>query len=151
MITNRYDFINLINTTKNILEIGVLDKPCININSSNYKVIDVFTTQELKDLYKNDPYVNIENIKNVDYINKNNDIYNKIIDIYFDYIVSSHNIEHSPCLISFLINLSSVLKSDGKIFLMIPDHRYCFDKYRNESTILDVLDISEMRLAADSI
>jgi hypothetical protein len=137
-ICNRYDFINLIDQTKNILEIGPL---CFNVfnNRKNIKTLDYFTTEELKDNYKNDQNVNIENIINVDYSVKNLS-YSEVIDIKFDICFSSHNIEHTCCLISFLKNVSSVLNDTGYFFLCIPDYNYCFDRHRNPSNILEVLD-----------
>jgi hypothetical protein len=44
-----------------------------------------------------------------------------------------------PCLVSFLKNLSSVLADQGMIYLAIPDKRFCFDHFKNESNIYDVL------------
>jgi len=70
---------------------------------------------------------------------KNINKYTDIINETFDVCVSSHNLEHMPCIVTFLNNISSILNKGGYLFLAIPDYRYCFDKYRNPSTIFDVL------------
>jgi hypothetical protein len=90
--------------------------------------------------YKNDPSIDIENICKVDYPIKGNLKYNEVINEKFNYCVSSHNIEHSPCIVTFLQNISSVLEYGGLIFLAIPDYRYCFDHYRKPSDIFEVLE-----------
>lgn len=139
IIYNRNDFFNLIDRTKNILEIGPLCFPIMDTNSENVKVLDYFTQDELKENYKNDPNVNINNICKVDYAVKNQK-YHEVIFDKFDFCVSSHNIEHSPCIVTFLQNISSVLNSGGYLFLAIPDYRFCFDKHRNQTSIFEVFD-----------
>lgn len=138
-IKNRYDFINLINQDLDILEIGPLCFPCMNHSKPNVKSVDYFSKDELIENYKNDPNIVSNKIINVDYVIKDNKKYADIIDSKFDVCFSSHNIEHVPCLISFLNNISDIIKSNGYFFLAIPDYRYCFDRYRNESNIFEVL------------
>lgn len=48
----------------------------------------------------------------------------------FDYIVSSHNIEHLPNPIRFLRSCGTVLKANGILSMAIPDRRLCFDHFR---------------------
>ncbi|MDC0986222.1 methyltransferase domain-containing protein [Alphaproteobacteria bacterium] len=52
----------------------------------------------------------------------------------FDYIVASHVIEHIPDPIRFLQECEKILKPDGKVSLVVPDKRYCFDFYRPLTT-----------------
>ncbi len=139
LIKNRNDFISIINKNKDILEIGPLDKPILDMSKENIKSLDYFTVEELKETYKNDVNVNLNKIVKVSYVVRDVNIYSDIIKERFDYCISSHNIEHAPCMVSFLNNISSVLKDDGLIFLCIPDYRYCFDRFRNQSTIFEVL------------
>jgi hypothetical protein len=121
------------------LEIGPLHAPICRRDTHNIKYIDVCNTEELKTRYTNDPNVPIENIVDVDYVWRG-ELYGNLISERFDYVVSSHNIEHVPCLIAFLNSLSSCLKVGGKIYLAIPDKRYCFDHFKPESSIAEVLD-----------
>jgi hypothetical protein len=139
-IKNRIDFINLIPKDKMILEIGPLAFPSMPVGETNVHTVDYFSKEELKENYKNDPNVNINNICDVTYVLKGKTRYDEVIPKIFDYCFSSHNIEHVPCLISFLNNVSSILKSNSYFFLCIPDYRYCFDHFRTPSNIFEILD-----------
>jgi hypothetical protein len=138
-IANRKDFIDLISQNEMILEIGPLAFPSMNIHNPNVHTVDYFSKEELRENYKNDPNVNIDNICDVTYVLKGSTPYNQVIPQIFDICFSSHNVEHVPCLITFLNNISSILKNNACFFLCIPDYRYCFDHFRNPSTIFDVL------------
>jgi hypothetical protein len=135
-ITNRHDFFNLINKKDDILEIGPLCFPLID--SPSVKTLDYFTQEELKENYKDDVNVNIDNIVKVDYCVRGIN-YTDVINVRFDVCISSHNIEHTPCMITFLQNISSILKTGGYFFLAIPDYRYCFDRFKKPSDIFGVL------------
>jgi hypothetical protein len=141
-IKNRHDFIDLVLKDDSvILEIGPLCNPCIVGKHRNVYTVDYFTKEELIHNYRNDPNVNKSKICNVDYVIKDNLKYSDVIrDKMFDVCFSSHNIEHVPCLVTFLNNISSILKPNSYFFLCIPDYRYCFDHFRKPSTIFDVLD-----------
>lgn len=121
------------------LEIGPLHRPICPRETHKVRYIDVFTTDQLRATYANDPHVPTEEIVEVDYVWKG-EAYADLIGERFDYIVSSHNIEHTPCLVGFLRNLSGCLNLNGKVFLAIPDKRYCFDHFKPESSLADVLD-----------
>ena len=141
-IKNRHDFINLIpNDESVILEIGPLCNPCMVGKRRNVYTVDYFTKEELTRSYMNDPNVNKSKICDVNYVIKDNLKYSDVIrDRRFDVCFSSHNAEHVPCLVTFLNNISSILKPNSYFFLCIPDYRYCFDHFRKPSTIFDVLD-----------
>jgi SAM-dependent methyltransferase len=124
---------------KSALEIGPLHVPICRRPASDVKYLDAFTTQELRDHYTSDPNVDVAAIVDVDYVWRG-ERYEALIRERFDSVVTSHNIEHMPCLVDFLDNLESVLKPGGNVYLAIPDKRYCFDHYKSESSISDVLD-----------
>jgi SAM-dependent methyltransferase len=132
-IKNRCDFFKMIDEDSSILEVGKLCFPIFE----NSKNIDVFTQEKLIENYSHDVNVSKEKMCKVDYLIKDNQW---IVDDKFDYVVSSHNIEHSPCLISFLNNIDKCLKNEGLIFLAIPDYRYCFDANKSVSNLIDILD-----------
>jgi hypothetical protein len=141
-IRNRNDFLNIIKliNPKTSVEIGALHCSLLKVAGiNNVKIIDYFTTDELKENYKDHLNINTNNIVNVDYAVKNIKIYSDIISERFDICFSSHNIEHMPCMITYLNNVSSILHKDAYFFLLIPDYRYCFDRYKNPSTIFDIL------------
>jgi SAM-dependent methyltransferase len=52
----------------------------------------------------------------------------------FDYIVSSHNLEHCPDPVTFFQGCERVLKPDGYLSMIVPDKRGCFDFFRPTST-----------------
>jgi SAM-dependent methyltransferase len=136
---SRTEFFGMIGDTKNILEIGKLSSPVFRQS----KNIDIFSRAELIEYYRSDKTIDPQNIGEVDFVIKNNDW--TIIDERFDYLVTSHNIEHMPCLVNFFRNCNHVLKDDGKIFAVIPDYRYCFDTDKIPSTIIDVLEAWYLR------
>jgi hypothetical protein len=139
VFTGRQGFFNMVDQGKPILEIGKLCNP-IFPGSRN---VDVFTRDELLIKYKKDVTVDPEKITEVDYVVKSNDW--TVINEKFDYLVTSHNIEHLPCLIGFFRNASHVLNDGGKIFGAIPDYRYCFDVDKIPSTILDVIEAKYLK------
>ncbi|TXL78723.1 class I SAM-dependent methyltransferase [Vineibacter terrae] len=52
----------------------------------------------------------------------------------FDYIVVSHVLEHMPDPIHFLQRCERALTDGGKLILLVPDRRFCFDYLRPVST-----------------
>ena len=120
------------------LEIGPLFNPKLDFNLPNVKSLDHLSLDDLRKKYADDPNVDIDRIVKTDYI-WGGEPYSELIAYKFKYIVACHVIEHSPDLISFLNNLSEILSRNGYIFLSIPDKRYCFDHFRPETTLDEVL------------
>lgn len=60
-------------------------------------------------------------------------------DARFATVLSCHNIEHHPCLVQHLRDVSRVLKPGGAYAILAPDHRYCFDHAYPTSTVADVI------------
>lgn len=58
----------------------------------------------------------------------------------YDWVIASHVVEHTPDLIGFLRNCSSVLKSGGVLSLVVPDMRVCFDHFRMPTGLAAVID-----------
>jgi len=85
--------------------------------------------------------VPLENIEEVDFV-WNGEDYAELTGQgkYYDWIIASHLIEHTPDLIGFLNNCDAVLKDDGVISLVIPDKRYCFDHYRPITGLSRIVD-----------
>ena len=131
-------FAPLTRGSSSILEIGPLHAPICCRPSASVRYIDAFTTEELKHQYRSDPNVDTEQIVDVDYVWRG-ERYSDLIKERFDRVVTSHNIEHVPCLVSFLNNLESVLNPGGAIYVAIPDRRYCFDYYKSESSIEEAI------------
>jgi hypothetical protein len=109
--------------------------------------LDVFDTETLRERAKTDPLVaddKIQFIEPVDLIGTATAI-DKILEHRgelgtFDYIISSHNFEHSPNPIKFLKGCGRVLKPGGFLSMAIPDKRACFDYFRPHTTLAQWLE-----------
>lgn len=124
------------------IEIGPSHRPSAPKKEGyNVHIIDHMSREDLIKKYKGHA-VNLENIENVDFIwrgEKYSELTGK--QNYYDWIIASHVIEHTPDLISFLSDCATVLKDDGVFSLVIPDKRYCFDHYRPITGISRVIDL----------
>ena len=136
-------WIETVDLTKRILEIGPLANPIFKKENANVFYADVRSTEEVYNFYKNDNKdgVKVENIVNIDYVIKGT--YSESFEKYekFDYIIMSHVIEHVPELIKFFNDIKTVLKPNGKLCLVIPDHRFCFDRFRQPTSFAEAYDI----------
>jgi SAM-dependent methyltransferase len=59
---------------------------------------------------------------------------------FYDWIIASHVIEHTPNLLGFLNDCDSILKDDGVLSLAVPDKRFCFDHFRPLTGISKIVD-----------
>lgn len=116
----------------------------------NSIVLDVFDATELRRQAKvipNLPFGSLDEIEDVDLLGSAGDIAELVAGAYgserFDYVVSSHNMEHLPDPIRFLQGCERILKPGGSISMAIPDRRFCFDFYR------PLTDLSEWLQAYD--
>jgi SAM-dependent methyltransferase len=57
----------------------------------------------------------------------------------FDFVVSSHNLEHLPDPVRFLRGCEALLVPGGMVSLAVPDKRACFDFFRSPSDTGEVL------------
>jgi len=128
------------------LEIGPSYNPVAPKKAGyNIEVLDHAPAENLREKYRNDDDVDnshhkLANIEEVDYVwsgealdeltGKKN---------YYDYIIASHVIEHTPNLVTFLQQCQTMLKPGGVLALAVPDRRYCFDYLRPNSTAGQVL------------
>ena len=131
-----------INKNGHGIEIGPSHNP-IAPKKEGYKVhiIDHMSREQLIVKYK-DHHLNLENIEEVDFVWQGGKNYAKLTgkNKYYDWIIASHVIEHTPDLIGFLNNCDAILKDDGVISLAVPDKRYCFDHYRPITGISKIID-----------
>lgn len=58
----------------------------------------------------------------------------------YEWIVASHVIEKTPDFVGFLIECEALLRMNGKLVLVVPDKRYCFDHFQSLTSTGDVLD-----------
>jgi len=104
------------------------------------QILDHLNANDLRKKYAGHG-VNVENIEEVDYVWNGEKLTDLIEDrAGFDWIIASHVVEHIPDLISFLQQCATLLKPEGKLSLVIPDKRYCFDFLNPVSSIGQLLD-----------
>jgi len=129
--------------TKRILEIGPLDRPIFKKENANVFYADIRDTQAVKDFYRNNnnDNINIEAIVDIDYVIKGTYSESIKAEEKFDYIVMSHVIEHIPELLKFFDDIKNILNENGKLCLAVPDHRFCFDRFRQPTSFAEVYDI----------
>ena len=133
-VADRLTFVNLIPASIRTLEIGPYARPLLS--GPNVKYVDVYSTKELKKLA---PAVGMDpnEVPHIDWVAKPSDL--SSVTEHFGAVLSSHVIEHQPDFIHHLNQISNILRHGGRYFLLIPDHRYCFDHFMTESTITDII------------
>lgn len=110
-----------------LLEVGPSYSPVFSrADGHNVHTLDHLDATELRKKYA-DLNVDISKIETVDYIWKGEPIHEAVRGQKFDYVLASHVVEHTPSLINFLKDIQLALNPGGKIILMVPDKRYCFD------------------------
>jgi len=106
----------------------------------NVEIIDYLDRDQLIEKYKIHN-LNIDNIEEVDFV-WSGETYPELTGKtnYYDWIIASHMIEHTPDLISYLKECETILKDDGVLSLVIPDKRFCFDHFRPITSISRIID-----------
>lgn len=79
-------------------------------------------------------------IEDVDYVIEAGATFSETIDERFSLVLASHVLEHSVSLIDFVNECAALLAPGGQLALVVPDHRYCFDRFRERSSIARVID-----------
>lgn len=110
-------------------------------------VLDVFEYDELRRRAQSDPNVprdKIQDIEPVDLLGSSSELHQLVESAglagQLDFIVSSHNVEHIPDLIRFLQGCSKALNESGVLSMAVPDKRGCFDFFRPNTSLGDVLE-----------
>ena len=132
----------MIDLNRRILEIGPLTSPFVKKHEAkNVYYADRRCTEDVKKLYESDPNVDCRQVVSIDFVIKES--FNDTLkdEEKFDYIVLVHVVEHIHDLILFFNDISKCLNKDGRIVLIIPDKRYCFDHFRRESSFCDAVDV----------
>jgi SAM-dependent methyltransferase len=110
-----------------LLEVGPSYSPVFSrAGGYNVRTLDHLDAAELRKKYA-ELNVDISKIETVDYIWHGEPIHEAVLGQKFDYVLASHVIEHAPSFVHFLREIQLALRPDGKIILMVPDKRYCFD------------------------
>jgi len=134
-LRTREDFVALIPAEADALEIGPFCKPLLYGHRAKYfDVMDkAALEQRARDIGMPDPVA-----PQIDFVSPVGDL--AVVHETFDYVLSSHCIEHQPDIVAHLQQVTRILRPNGRYFLLIPDKRYCFGALLAESTVADVLE-----------
>lgn len=146
---NRIEFLrSAILPRHGILEIGPYFNP-IAPRAAGYRTttLDVFDASLLRRKAAVDPNIppeRVADIEDVDLVGSACDLADLTRARYgdahrFDWILSSHNIEHVPNPIRFLQQSAAVLRPEGVLRLAVPDKRFCFDHFRQLTEVSEWL------------
>ncbi len=123
------------------LEVGPGHEPIAPKSAGfNVEVIDHLSREGLVAKYSGHG-LSVEKIEEVDHI-WNGQSYADLTgkpDSY-DFVIASHVIEHVPDVIGFLQSCEGVLRPGGVVTLAVPDYRYCFDMFREPTSLAQILD-----------
>lgn len=86
------------------------------------------------------PQEQIDRIEDVDFVWSGEPFPDTVGQERFDFIVASHVIEHTPDVIAFLNECADILAPGGVVCLVVPDKRFCFDRFRPLSSLGQVVD-----------
>src|SRR3954463_2381400 len=118
------------------LEIGPRVAPLVRKSEGEIYYVDFADTEFIKSS-QFDPSVRVQDIVDVDIV-WNQLPLRQAVGREVDYIVASHVVEHVPDFIGWLAELHEALKTGGTLGLAVPDHRFCFDRYRVESGLSEM-------------
>ncbi|OEU67827.1 MAG: hypothetical protein BA863_01835 [Desulfovibrio sp. S3730MH75] len=112
------------------IEIGALHCP-FDLDAT-VMYLDRHSKKDLIETYKNDPRQ--REIKDVHLISKS-DYYAFIDDNAFDFVVSSHVLEHTCNPGRVIEEWIRIVKQNGIVYMVVPDKNFCFDRKRHLTTI----------------
>ena len=120
-----------------VLEIGAFTAPTVDATEANVKFLDFFTTDELIEKVQKsggDP----SQVVDVHYVCRD-DNYVEVVKDTFDLVVANHVFEHIDHSIRWLQMIRTMLRDDGLLFLVLPDKKYSFDKFRPDTPVSHIL------------
>jgi SAM-dependent methyltransferase len=137
-VTTREGFLALLpGAEKKGLEVGPFFNPALPTDSPNVFFADVLSTEELVARGVSIG-ADISRIPTISYLYKDGRLQTGG-QHKFDYVFSSHCLEHQPDLIAHIKDVFANLANGGHYFFIVPDHRMCFDRYMNPSSLAEIL------------
>ncbi len=127
------------------LEIGPSFNPLARkADGFRVDILDHADAPALRAKYRN-AGVNLDNIEEVDFVWRGEPLTETLGRRgWYDWIIASHVIEHTPDLVGFLIECQALLSETGRLILVVPDKRYCFDHFQSLSSTGDALDAHQL-------
>jgi len=142
-IDNRMAFVGLVGPDISALEIAPFVTPLLRGGNTFY--YDAFGEDRQRQ-HAIDYGYNPDDVPHMDYTGSLDDVPRT-----FQAVLSSHVIEHQPDLIGHLVQVEHRLERGGRYFIVIPDKRYCFDRFNAPSTIADIVEAHEERRTVHSL
>jgi SAM-dependent methyltransferase len=126
------------------LELGPSYSPLVTKASGHsVETLDHATREELVSKYRElgVESAKIDQIEDVDYIWEGGSLLNVVPSPgVYDYVIASHFIEHTVDLVGFLQDCERLLNDKGRLSLVIPDKRFCFDRFKPHTSLGEVID-----------
>lgn len=126
------------------LEIGPLAAPRLIKGEVDVLYVDHASTAELHAKYAEDLSMRdrLDEIVDVDAVWDGSTSLAEVLGdrAPVDFVLASHVVEHAPDVIGWLRQIEDVLVDGGRLCLVIPDMRLCFDVNRDLTTMGDLVD-----------
>lgn len=106
-------------------------------------IVDYLDRDGLVEKYAEFPQYSPDDIEDVDYVLAPGAELASTIPERFDLVFASHVIEHTTSLVHFLRSCTELLAPGGTIALVIPDKRWCFDRFRERASLSRIIDAAE--------
>ena len=94
---------------RSLLEIGPFCTPAFRAPVHRVAYMDAFTTEQLREQARGMAWADPALVPEIDFV-WNGEKYRELIGREFDFVFSSHNIEHQPCLVTHLAEVASVMR-----------------------------------------
>jgi hypothetical protein len=138
------------------LEIGPLNQPLITKDMSEVRYVDIFSQDQLRTHYAQDPNVNVEDIPDIDFVLSGPNGMRPLSEAVrpgapFTWVIASHVVEHVPDVISWLAQIAEIIEDEAMLLLVVPDRRFTFDILRPSTTVGQMLQAHELREAYPSV
>ena len=120
-----------------VLEVGAYCRPTVAPTEATVKVLDHYSTEELAVQAReagDDP----ETLVPVDYVCRTDD-YADAVDETFDVLIANHVLEHVDRPIRWLQTARTLLRDGGVLFLVLPDKKQSFDRFRPDTPLSHLL------------
>ncbi|HEX8827293.1 MAG TPA: methyltransferase domain-containing protein [Xanthobacteraceae bacterium] len=114
------------------LELGPYDQPTVFKSEARVRYLDWKNREQLVRECSHPDL--IEQIPEIDYVVRSNR-YGDYISDTFDYVIANHVMEHAPNMIQWLADLCAMMNQGGILFLALPDKKFSFDKYRQDTAL----------------
>jgi SAM-dependent methyltransferase len=117
------------------LEVGAFDRPFFTPQETNVRFLDYRSAADARAFAAATPGHSPDYVVELDYLVPGSGSWDMVPDNTFDWILSSHAMEHVPNLIGVFNTIASKLKPGGLSIAILPDKRRTFDAYRPVTTL----------------